>query len=168
MADIVAAGDAALRLACFEALAGLVLLVRGEDRLAAEFDALGLGVGPTPRCALQNAAALQLGGTPRMAKTISAKSDVVSRYGSASERIPAPARCISRAITSKSVVSRDRRSTAGVITTSPGASFFISLPSSGRSAVVPVIFSRNIFPHPAALSCLTWPLSSWAAVETRA
>ena len=51
--------------------------------------------------------------TPRIAKTISAKSEVVSRYGSARERLPAPARCISRAITSKSVVSRDSGSTAG-------------------------------------------------------
>ncbi len=50
-----------------------------------------------------------------MAKTTSAKSDVVSRNGSASDRMPAPARCVSRAITSKSVVSRDSRSTAGVI-----------------------------------------------------
>jgi hypothetical protein len=32
--------------------------------------------------------------TPRMAKPISAKSDVVSRYGSASYLIPVPARCI--------------------------------------------------------------------------
>jgi hypothetical protein len=61
-----------------------------------------------------------------------------------------------------------RQRVNGVITTSPGASRFISLPSCGRSAVVPVIFSRNIFPHPADFSCLTWPLSSWAAVETRA
>jgi len=43
---------------------------------------------------------------------ISAKSEVVSRNGSASERIPAPARCMSRAITRRSVVSRDRRSTS--------------------------------------------------------
>src|SRR4051794_24683508 len=35
--------------------------------------------------------------------------------------MPAPARCMSRAITRRSVVSRDRRSTAGVTTTSPGA-----------------------------------------------
>jgi hypothetical protein len=49
-------------------------------------------------------------------------------------------------------VSRDRRSTAGVITTSPGASFFISAVSCGRSAVVPVIFSQNTFSHPAAFS----------------
>jgi hypothetical protein len=46
LTDVVAAGNAALRLPGFEALAGLVLLVRGEGRLAAEFDALGLGVGP--------------------------------------------------------------------------------------------------------------------------
>jgi hypothetical protein len=44
-----------------------------------------------------------------------------------------------------------RQRVNGVITTSPGASRFISLPSCGRSAVVPVIFSRNIFPRPAAL-----------------
>jgi hypothetical protein len=43
---------------------------------------------------------------------ISAKSAVVSRNGSANDRMPALARCISRAITSKSVVSRDSRSTA--------------------------------------------------------
>jgi hypothetical protein len=65
-------------------------------------------------------------------------------------------------------VSRDRRSTTEVIATSPAVRRFISLRSFGRSAVVPVIFSQNIFPHPAALSCATWPLSSWAAVETRA
>jgi hypothetical protein len=33
-----------------------------KKRLAAEFDAVGLGVGPTARGALQNAAALQLRG----------------------------------------------------------------------------------------------------------
>jgi hypothetical protein len=49
-------------------------------------------------------------------------------------------------------VSRDSRSTAGVITTSRGASFFISAASCSRSAVVPVIFSRNTFSHPTAFS----------------
>ena len=34
--------------------------MRGEDRLAAEFDAVCLGVGSAARGALQNAAALQL------------------------------------------------------------------------------------------------------------
>ena len=62
LTDIIGARDAALRLASFEALAGLVLLVRGENRLAAELDAVGLGVGPAARGALQNAAALQLRG----------------------------------------------------------------------------------------------------------
>jgi hypothetical protein len=33
--------------------------------------------------------------------------------------------------------------------------------------VVPVIFSRNTFSHPAAFSWRTCPVSSWAAVETR-
>jgi hypothetical protein len=106
--------------------------------------------------------------TPRIAKMISAKSDVVSRNGSASDRIPAQARCMSRAMTSKSVVSRDSRSTAGLITTSPGARAFISLASCGRSAAVPVIFSRNTFSHPAACNWRTCPVSSWAVVETRA
>src|SRR5580700_2334625 len=75
--------------------------------------------------------------TPRIAKMISAKSDVVSRNGSASERIPAPARCMSRAITRRSVVSRDRRSTAGVMTTSPGGQPFhqrLKLRPVGRGA----------------------------------
>ena len=39
-----------------------LLLVRGEDGLAAELDAVGLGVGPAARGALQNAAALELRG----------------------------------------------------------------------------------------------------------
>src|SRR5712672_1277349 len=60
LTDIVAAGDAALRLARFEALAGLFLLVRGEGRLAAEFDALFLGVGSAARGAFENAAAFEL------------------------------------------------------------------------------------------------------------
>ena len=41
-------------------------------------------------------------------------------------------------------MSRDSRSTSRVMSSSPGAGFFISLPSRGRSAVVPVIFSGNI------------------------
>ena len=65
------------------------------------------------RGALHDAAALQLPATPRTPKTISAKSEVVSRYGSASDRIPPPARCTSRAITRRSVVSRESRSRAG-------------------------------------------------------
>ena len=62
LTDIVTARDAPLRLARFEALAGLFLLVRREDRLAAEPDAVGLGVSPAARGALQNAATLQLCG----------------------------------------------------------------------------------------------------------
>jgi hypothetical protein len=49
-----------------------------------------------------------------------------------------------------------------------GARAFISLASCGRSAVVPVIFSRNTFSHPAAFNWRTCPVSSGAAVETRA
>ena len=60
LADIVAAGDAALCLAGGEAFAGLLLLVRGERRLAAEFDALRLGVGRAARRAFENAAAFEL------------------------------------------------------------------------------------------------------------
>jgi hypothetical protein len=54
------------------------------------------------------------------------------------------------------------------MTTSPGARTAISFLSCGRSAVVPVIFSRNTFSHPAALSWANWLSGSWAAVETRA
>ena len=74
---------AALRLARFEALGGLFLLVRGEGRLAAQFDALFLGVGLAARGALQNAAALQLRGNARMAKMISAKSEGCRAFGEA-------------------------------------------------------------------------------------
>src|ERR1700719_2561372 len=54
LTDIIAPRNAALRLTRVEALAGLFLLVRGEDRLAAEFDAIRLGIGPAARGALQN------------------------------------------------------------------------------------------------------------------
>ena len=60
MADIVAAGHSALRLVSFEALAGLLLLVWGENRLASEFDTIGLRVGPAARRAFENAAGLEL------------------------------------------------------------------------------------------------------------
>ena len=65
LADIEAAGNAALRLTGFEALAGLFLLVRGEGRLATEFDAVGLGVGPAARGAFGDAVGLQLGGNAK-------------------------------------------------------------------------------------------------------
>jgi hypothetical protein len=52
--------------------------------------------------------------------------------------------------------------------TSPCARAAISFRSCGRSAVVPVIFSRNTFSHPAALSWASWLVRSCASVETRA
>jgi len=52
LTDVVTAGDAALRLTRFEALAGL-LLVKREDRLAAEFDAISFGVGSAARGAFE-------------------------------------------------------------------------------------------------------------------
>src|SRR5262249_48646447 len=60
LTDVVAAGNAALRLASFEAFAGLLLLVRREDRRAAEFDAVRLGVGSAARGAFEDAAAFEL------------------------------------------------------------------------------------------------------------
>jgi hypothetical protein len=88
-------------LLCFDLLQHRAadLLVRGEDRLAPEFDALGFGISPAARGRSKMRRRSSFAATPRMAKTISAKSEVVSRNGSASDRIPAPARCISRAIT---------------------------------------------------------------------
>ena len=83
-----------LRVACAMACADRLQLVLSR-------------LGAAPRRAFENAAAFDAA-TPRIAKTISAKSDV-SRNGSASDRMPAPARCISRAITRRSVVSRDKR-----------------------------------------------------------
>src|ERR1700730_3072364 len=60
LTDIVAARDPALCLAGVEALAGLFLLVWRERRLAAEFDALRLGVGSAACCAFENASAFEL------------------------------------------------------------------------------------------------------------
>jgi hypothetical protein len=80
------------------------------------------GLGPTHQAAAVRSLMRRrssFAATPSIARTSSAKSDVVSTTGSAIERKPAPAFCRSRAITSRSVVSRDRRSTAGIVTTSP-------------------------------------------------
>ena len=65
-------------------LVKVLLLVRGEDRLAAEFDAVRLRVGPAARGALQNAAAFELG---RYAENRKDDLGEVSRNGSASDRI---------------------------------------------------------------------------------
>jgi hypothetical protein len=54
-----------LRLACINPLARLLLLMRGQDRLAAELDASGLGVGPATRGAFHDAPAFELGGNPQ-------------------------------------------------------------------------------------------------------
>jgi hypothetical protein len=52
---------------------------------------------------------------------------------------------------------------------SPGmARRSISFRSSGRSAVAPLIFSRWICSHPAALAWAPWLLRSWASVTTQA
>ena len=59
LTDIVAARDAALRIASIKAGASFFLLLWGEDRLAAKFDAVRLRVGAAWGGALQNAAALQ-------------------------------------------------------------------------------------------------------------
>jgi hypothetical protein len=137
LADIVATRDAALRLASFEALAGLFLLVRRQDRSAAEFDALRLGVAPAPGGAVENAAALQLGRYAESREHDLGKVRGRIEDGSASDRIPAPAFCISRAMIKRSVVSRDRRSTAGMNTTSPGRQLgyqFLKLWPVGRGA----------------------------------
>jgi hypothetical protein len=57
-----------LRLAVGDALAGFFLLVRRQDRLAAEFDTIGLSIGSAACRALQNAAALQLRGDAKDSK----------------------------------------------------------------------------------------------------
>jgi hypothetical protein len=59
------------------ALAGLFLLLRREDGLAAKFDPLGLGVGPAPRRTLQGPAALQLCGNSENRKEDIGKERVV-------------------------------------------------------------------------------------------
>src|SRR5438128_4769907 len=61
LTDVVAASNAALRLAFCEPLPGLALLVWGEGGLAAEFDTLGLRIGTAARGALCNAPAFQRG-----------------------------------------------------------------------------------------------------------
>src|SRR6516162_7788578 len=81
LTDIVAAGNTALRLASFEALAGLLLLVRGEDRLAADFDAPGHGVGPAAGGALEDTAAFEL-----RSHTENGKDDLAEIGGRIEER----------------------------------------------------------------------------------
>jgi hypothetical protein len=64
--DIIAAGYRAQRFAVHVApLDRLAPLMRGEGRLAAEFHALGLGVGAAPCGAFHDAAAFQLRGNAK-------------------------------------------------------------------------------------------------------
>jgi len=76
LTDIVAARDAALRLAGLDALAGFLLLMGCEFRLAAELDTLRLGVSPAARGALDDPANA----------TLSARS--ASSCDSAYEKVP--------------------------------------------------------------------------------
>jgi hypothetical protein len=74
LTDVIAPGNAALRLTGRKALPGLFLLVRREDRLAAEFDAIRFGVGPAARAVrsrMQRRSSFAA--TPSIAKMISAK-----------------------------------------------------------------------------------------------
>jgi hypothetical protein len=65
LTDIVAAGDAALRLARCKPLSRLPLLVQRHGGLAAELATLRLGVGPAPCGAFENAVAFQLRGNAK-------------------------------------------------------------------------------------------------------
>src|SRR5262249_43491824 len=103
-----------------EALAGLFLLVRCEDRFGAELDALGLGVGPAARGALQDATALQFRSDTENGEDDLRKVGRGVEVRFSQRTAMAPGRCISRATTGKWVVSGGRRSTAGVIPPSPG------------------------------------------------
>ena len=86
--DVVAAGDAALRLAGGEAFADLLLLVRGERRLASTPFAFASARPRAVRSAMRRRSSLAA--TPSMARTSSAKSDVVScsAPGRACVRLP--------------------------------------------------------------------------------
>jgi hypothetical protein len=65
-ADIVAAGYRAQRFAVHVAASNrFLLLVRGENRLASEFDTFGLGVGAAPCGAVEDAAAFELRGNAK-------------------------------------------------------------------------------------------------------
>jgi hypothetical protein len=72
-----------------------------------------LAVCPAARGALGDAAAFELRGDAEHGKDKLGKIGLVSTTGSAIERKPAPARCMSRA-TQKIGLSRERRSTAGI------------------------------------------------------
>jgi hypothetical protein len=86
--------SSALRLVRLNPLARFVLLVRGQDRIAAELRAIGLGVGAAAsHRTLGNAASSSLADTLSMASTSSARSPVLSSTVSRSERRRAPTRC---------------------------------------------------------------------------
>jgi hypothetical protein len=65
MTDVVAARDAALWLVGGDPLAGLLLLMGRQLRLAAELHTLGLRTGATARRAPHDAASFELGGNPK-------------------------------------------------------------------------------------------------------
>jgi hypothetical protein len=168
LAGVVAARHAALRLARLEALECLVLLVRGEEGLAAESHALRLRINPAPCRAFSDASPFELRGDAKDRKDKLGKFEVVSTTGSVIERRPAPARCMSRAITSRLVASRESRSTAWSddnIAGGEGRHQLLKLRPVGRSASD--LLAEHIFAS-AALSSASWLARSWASVETRA
>ena len=110
----------------------------GEGGLASEFDAFGFRIGPAPCRALGDAAAFEFRGNAKHGKDKLGEIARGIKHRLGNRPQARPARCMSRAMTRRSVVSRDRRSTAGIITTSPWARAAISFLSCGRSAVVPV------------------------------
>ena len=164
LADVVTAGCTALRLASFEASARLALLVGCEDRLAAEFDSIRLSLGSgqcAPRC----------GGVPaspqRQGLQRRSRQSRMSYRGRLGERTDAGTGLAGNH--QRSVVSRERRSTAEVITTSPGESRFIGLRSCGRSADVPALWSlgrRCDGCWPCRFS--VWPSGRCSLISTKA
>ena len=94
-------------------------LVRREFRLAPEFHALGFRIGAASRRALLDASAFELRGDAKHGENQFRKigRGIDDRLGQRTQAGPGLLKVA--AIISKSVVSRDRRSTAATITTSP-------------------------------------------------
>jgi len=119
--------------------------VRGERRLAAEFDALHLGVGPAARRAFENPAALELGRDAKHGKDKLGKirGRIDNRLGN---RTQARAGALHVAGDHQKIGRIAREAVNGRSDDNiAGREAFISFLSCGRSAVVPVVFSAEHF-----------------------
>jgi hypothetical protein len=129
---------------------------------------LAFCVGTAPRRALGDAAALELGGDAEHGQNkLGEIGRRIATTGSAMERRPAKARCMSCVITRRSVVSRERRQTAGTMTNVAvchDSHELLYLRTVGGRA--DDLLAEHLFAY-RRLQWASWLVRSWTSVDTR-